>query len=162
PSSSADLWAPLALDPVTGAIPSAREHVPASDAIGRSSHGLQALGRIHRGVTLAVAEAELSGIAARLAEAFPTTNAEVGARLVPLHEQLVGRARPLLLLLFGAILFVLLIVCANVANLLLARASARKPEIAMRVALGATRGRLVRQLLTESVALAMVGGALGL
>ncbi|HEX8687920.1 MAG TPA: ABC transporter permease, partial [Pyrinomonadaceae bacterium] len=128
----------------------------------RSSRYFSVVGRVRGGLTAAQAQEELGGVAARRAAAFPQSNADWGARLIPLRDTLVGgQARTALLVLFGAVGFVLLIACANVTNLLLARSAARHKEVAIRAALGATRWRVVRQLLAESVLLTLAGGALG-
>ena len=124
--------------------------------------GLHGIGRLKPGVSLGQAEADLNRVMANLAEAYPETNKGNFAKLVSLKERVVGDIQPILLTLFGAVGFVLLIACVNVSNLILARSGGRSREFAIRTALGASRWRLLRQSLTESVLLAVAGGALGL
>ncbi len=150
PGGSIDVWTPLAFDP--------------NDAHGRSrkARSLSVIGRLADGIGLAQAQREMTLIASRLASTFPDSNAGWGARVVPAHEQLVTTVRPALLMISAAVGFLLLIVCANVANLVLARLSSRRAEIAIRAALGAGRIRLARQILAESVLLAAAGCLFGL
>ncbi|HLM57076.1 MAG TPA: ADOP family duplicated permease, partial [Pyrinomonadaceae bacterium] len=147
-SERPELWAPFA---------------PDLKQWGRSGRSVDAaVARLKEGVSLDEARAEVSALAARLREQYPETNANTGAAVESLHEHLVGGVRKPLLLLLGAVGFVLLIACANVANLLMARAAGRRREFAIRAALGAGGRRILRQLLTESLLLSVLGGAAGL
>ena len=144
---AADLWLPTAIDPNN---PERRNH----------NYGVVAL--LRPGVTVAQARAEMTVIAQRLERAYPASNTGYGITVFPMAEMFTGRIRPVLVILLGAVGLLLLIACSNLANLLLARSATREKEIAVRAALGAGRSRIVRQLLTESLVLAIAGGSLGL
>jgi putative ABC transport system permease protein len=144
---AAELWVPINVDD--------------PDMKIRRAHFLRPIGRLKEGVTLVQAQADTDLIAGALEEQFPDSNTGWNLRLVSLREQLIGGTRTTVFILFGAVGFVLLIACANVANLLLVRAAARQKEIALRTALGASRLRIARQMITESLLLSILGGALG-
>ena len=124
--------------------------------------GIHGLGRLKPGVSIEQARADMDEVTRNLIAAYPDTDKGIGATVFPLKQDMLGEVRPLLLLLLGAVCFVLLIACVNVANLLLARSTSRAREFAIRAALGAGKGRLIRQLLTESILLGIAGGGLGL
>lgn len=134
----------------------------AEEAKERGARGdMGVIGRLAPGFSLPQARAEMEGIAARMAKEYPASNDLFGVALQPIREAFVGDLRPAVLVLFGAVMFVLLIACANVANLFLVRGASRTKEVALRIALGAGRGRIISQMLTESFVLAFVGGVLG-
>jgi len=150
PASQSELWIPYAPDP--------KDFLPEN----RAHHFLNVLARLKPGISRTRAQSETRIVAQGLANEYPDTNAGFSVDLVPLREQLIGDIRPTLWMLMAAVVAVLLIACVNVAHLLLARAGAREKEIAVRTALGANPARLLRQLLTESVLLAVIAGFFGL
>ncbi|MGE5326132.1 MAG: ABC transporter permease, partial [Deltaproteobacteria bacterium] len=148
---SENIWIPLVQDTLFG-----------SWMTQPGGHWLGVVGRLKAGVSLSQAQAEMDAINARLIREYPAQNSGWRFRLVPLQDSLVGKVRPALLILLGAVSLVLLIACVNIANLLITRAMSREKEMVVRAALGAGRGRIVRQLLVESMVLGLLGGAAGL
>ena len=149
PLGTPDVWMPIGYYPNKG------------DLTERGRPGVLVVGRIKIGVSIPKAQADLDAVSARIAAAYPSTNLGVGANVTSLSDQIVGPVRTPMFIVLGAVGIVLLIACANVANLQLARAASRRRELSVRTALGAGRARLVRQLLTESLVLSIGGGALG-
>jgi putative ABC transport system permease protein len=159
--SRSELWV---LGRNRGAVPTSLiSQVPTNDWVHeRDAHFIRVIGRLKPRVTLSQAQSDIAAITRRMEQDYPQTNGGLGSNVVPLHAQVVGDVRGMLFILLGAVGFVLLIACTNVANLMLARASQRGREIAIRAAVGASRLRLIRQLLTESLLLSIVGGLAGL
>jgi putative ABC transport system permease protein len=151
PDPQTELWVSI-----TSVRPDLREEIAA-----RGNLEMSVIGRLTANVTLFQAQAEIAVIAHRLEQKYPDSNRDLGVRLVPLQEAVVGKFRSALLILMGSAALVLLIACANIGTLLLARAAARRPEIAIRSTMGATRRRILAQLLTENLLLAVAGGVLG-
>ena len=151
PDPQTELWVGI-----TSLRPDLREEI-----VARGNDEMSVVGRLDANVTLSQAQSGMTVIASSLAQKYPASNRDVGVRLVPLHEDMVGKFRPALRILMGSAVLVLLIACANIATLLLSRVAARQSEIAIRSSLGATRARIITQLLTESLLLALVGGTLG-
>jgi putative ABC transport system permease protein len=151
PDPQTQLWVSI-----TSVRPDLREEI-----IARGNLEMSVIGRLNPNVTLSQAQVEIAAIAHRLEQKYPDSNRDLGVRLIPLQEAVIGKFRSALLILMGSAALVLLIACANIGTMLLARAAARQPEIAIRSTMGATRRRIIAQLLTESLLLAVVGGALG-
>ena len=147
PDREQEYWVPMAFEP--------------EEAAGRGDHYISVVARLRPGVTLQQAQGDMDGIAARLQQQYPRTNTDQGIALVPLHEEFAGNVRKPLLILLGVVGFVLLIACVNVTNLLLTRVTARRKELTIRIALGASRLRVARQLLTETMLLSLIGGTFG-
>jgi putative ABC transport system permease protein len=147
-AQTVEIWVPLTLSPELLA--------------DRGNHNVSVVARLKPGVTLQQAQAEMEKIASKLAQEYPETNGQFGVRLISLHEEVIRGIKKPLLILFGTVGFVLLIACFNATNLLLARATTRAREFAVRLALGATRYRIIQQVLVESLLLALLGGMLGL
>ncbi|HKS82873.1 MAG TPA: ABC transporter permease, partial [Candidatus Acidoferrales bacterium] len=148
PARNAEIWVPF--------------HMSSDFLTRRNLRWMPAIARLAPGASFMQARSEMNAITARLAAAYPQQNAAIQVVMVPLRDRIVGRVQPLLLILFGAVAFVLLIACANVANLMMVRATGRRKEFTIRAALGAGRSRLIAQLLAESLLLAVAGGAFGL
>src|SRR5215510_12378861 len=144
-----DFWLPLS-------------HLGRIDLTDRRYYSVQAIGRLKPGVTIEQARREMETVNERLRQLYPATNRNTGVELTPMRHHLAGDLRPMVLLVFAAVALILLIACANVSNLLLAQSAVRQREMAIRAAIGAGRGRLVRQLLVESLLLALLGGVAGL
>ena len=157
PDNYGELWVPSRF----GGIPTSTIRPDVDPRPIHDSSYLDVWARLKPGFSLAKARSEMDAISRRLEKQYPDDNEDTGIRVRPLHEEAVGGIRPVLLLLFAAVGFLLFIGCANVANLLLARAATRSREISIRAAIGASRYRLIRQLLTESVLLSVIGGGLG-
>jgi putative ABC transport system permease protein len=151
PGVDADVWQPVRWNPALR-----------SEVFFRRAHWLKVVGRLKPGVSIERADNALQSVVSRLQREYPATNTRMGAGLTPLHEFLVGKTKTPLLVMFGAVAVLLLIACANVANLLLVRAAGREREVALRLALGAGGGRLFRQSLAEVAVLALMGGVAGL